>query len=55
MLTSALRTLVDNPFYESFNIIFMRNEKSYQTIFFFSFSIKTLFNWIVNKCFKGTR
>ena len=37
MLTSALKVLVNNPFYESFDIIFMGNEKSCQNIncFFF--------------------
>ena len=28
MLTSALRTLVNNLFYENFDIIFMENEKN---------------------------
>ena len=35
MLTSALRALVKNPFYESFDITFMGNEKIYQNINFF--------------------
>ena len=35
MLTSALRVLVNNSFYESFDTAFMRNEKSYQNINFF--------------------
>ena len=37
MLTSALKVLVNNSFYESFDIIFMGNEKSCQNIncFFF--------------------
>ena len=37
---SALRVLVKNPIKESFDIIFMRNEKNYQNInrfFFFLF------------------
>ena len=39
MLTSALKVLVNNPFYEIFDITFMGNEKSYQNIdcFFFFF------------------
>ena len=40
MLTSALRVLVKNPVKESFDITFMRNEKSCQNINFFSFLIK---------------
>ena len=32
MLTSALRVFINNPFYESFDIIFMRNEKNCQNI-----------------------
>ena len=37
MLTNAFRVLVNNPFQESFDIIFMGNEKEYQNIncFFF--------------------
>ena len=37
MLTNAFRVLVNNPFQESFDIIFMGNEKKYQNIncFFF--------------------
>ena len=56
MLTSALKVLVNNPFYESFDIIFMGNEKSCQNInyFFFSFLIKTFFNWILNQYPKST-
>ena len=51
MLTSILRALVKNPVKESFDITFMENEKSCQNIncFFFSFHIKTFFNWIVNQ------
>ena len=50
MLTSALKVLVNNPFYEIFDITFMGNEKSCQNIdcFFFFFSIKIFFNWILN-------
>ena len=57
MLTSALRTLIKNPVKESFDIIFMENEKSCQNIncFFFFFPIKTFFNWILNQCSKSTR
>ena len=51
---SAFRALVNNPFYESFNIIFMGNEKNCQNINFFSFPIKTFFNWILNQYPKGT-
>ena len=42
MLTNVLKTLINNSFYESFNINFMRNEKSSQNIncFFFFFSHK---------------
>ena len=40
MLTSTLRTLIDNPFYESFDITFMKNEKSCQNINCFFFSHK---------------
>ena len=51
MLTSALRALVKNSVIESFDIIFMGNEKNYQNInCFFSFPIKTFFNWIFNQC-----
>ena len=54
MLTSTLRTLVKNPVKESFDITFMENEKSCQHInCFFSFPIKTFFNWIINQCLKG--
>ena len=37
MLTNAFRVLVNNQFQESFDIIFMGNEKKYQNIncFFF--------------------
>ena len=43
---SVLRTLVKNSIKESFDIIFMRNEKNCQNI--------NCFNWILNKCPKGT-
>ena len=47
MLTSTLRTLVKNLIKENFNIIFIENKKIYQNInYFFSFLIKTLFNWL---------
>ena len=40
-----LKALVKNPVKESFDIIFMRNEKNCQNInCFFSFPIKTFFN-----------
>ena len=53
MLT-ALRTLVKNPVKENFDITFMENEKNCQNInCFFSFPIKTFFNWILNQCPKG--
>ena len=40
-----LKALVKNPVKESFDIIFMRNEKHCQNInCFFSFPIKTFFN-----------
>ena len=57
MLMSTLKVLVKNPFKKSVDITFMRNEKNCQNInyFFFSFSIKTFFNWIVNQCPKSTR
>ena len=49
MLTSALKTLIKNPVKESFDITFMGNEKSVKTLIdFFSFPIKTFFNWILN-------
>ena len=52
---SALKTLVKNLIKESFDIIFMENEKSYQNInCFFSFSIKIFYNWILNQCSKDT-
>ena len=44
MLMSALKALVKNLFQESFNITFMRNEKSCQNINFFSH-----FNKIINE------
>ena len=45
MLTSALKTLVKNLIKKTFDIIFMRNEKSCQNInCFFFFPIKTFFN-----------
>ena len=54
MLTSILRALVKNPVKESFDITFMENEKNCQNInCFFSFPIKTFFNWILNQCPKG--
>ena len=54
---SALRALVKNLVKESFDITFMKNAKSCQNInyFFFSFPIKTFFNWILNKYPKNTR
>ena len=53
---SAFRALVNNPFLENFDIIFMGNEKicNNNNKFFFFF-IKTFFNWIVNQCLKNTR
>ena len=41
ILTSTLRTLINNSLWESFDIIFMRNEKSCQNIYIFSFSNKS--------------
>ena len=49
MLMTTLKTLVKNLVKESFDITFMRNEKSIKTLIdFFSFPIKTFFNWILN-------
>ena len=52
-----ISVLVNNSFQESFKITFMKKKKkkknSYQ--FFFSFLIKTFFNWIVNQYPKDTR
>ena len=43
--------LVKNPFQENFDITLMGNEKAVKTLIaFFSFSIKTLFNQILNQC-----
>ena len=39
-LRVMLTSVVNNPFYESFDIIFMGNEKKYQNIIFFFFSHK---------------
>ena len=36
MLPSAFRTLVNNSFYESFDITYMENEKNCQKFNFFS-------------------
>ena len=56
MLMSALRALVKNLIKESFDTIFMGNEKNCQNInFFFLFPIKTFFNWIFNQCLNITR
>ena len=45
MIISAVGVFVKNLFYESFDIIFMENEKNYQNInHFFCFPIKTFFN-----------
>ena len=57
MLASALRALINNSFYESFDTTFMENEKIVKILitFFFSFPIKTFFKWIINECPKGTR
>ena len=55
ILTSALRTLVNNSFQESFDITFMENEKNCQNInCFFFFFHKFFFNWIINQCPKDT-
>ena len=40
MLTDALKEMVNNPFYESFDTSFIGNEKSYQNIKFFFYSHK---------------
>ena len=37
MLKSAFRALVNNSFYENFDITFIGNEKSYQNINYFFF------------------
>ena len=50
---SALRALVNNPFYDCFDITFMGNEKNYPNINFFFH--KFFFNWIINQYFKDTR
>ena len=56
MLRNALRALVNNLFYESFDTIFMKNEKNCQNInYFFSFPIKISFIWIINEYPNGTR
>ena len=54
---STFRTLVNNLFKKKFDIKFLGNKKSCQSIefFFFPFPIQTFFNWIVNQCSKGTR
>ena len=45
IIISAVGVFVKNLFYESFDIIFMENEKNYQNInHFFCFPIKTFFN-----------
>ena len=49
MLMTTLKTLVKNLVKESFDITFIGNEKSVKTLIdFFSFLIKTFFNWILN-------
>ena len=48
MLTSALSTMVNNLFMESFDTNFMKNEKNYHNINCFFFPIKFCFKWIVN-------
>ena len=59
MLSSAFKVLVNNQFYEIFDITFIEMKKAVKTliVFFFliSFPIKTIFNWIVNQYPKGTR
>ena len=47
---SALRALVNNPFYDCFDITFMGNEKNYQNIncFFFSINFFFLIGLLIN-------
>ena len=50
MLRNALRALVNNLFYESFDTTFMKNEKNCQNInYFFYFFVKFFFKWIINQ------
>ena len=50
MLRNALRALVNNLFYESFDTTFMKNEKNCQNInSFFYFFVKFFFKWIINQ------
>ena len=55
MLTSAFRAIVNNPFEESFDTTFMRNEKNVKTLLFFPiksfFNVKTFFP--INNYFLG--
>ena len=57
MQTSVLRALVNNPFWKSFDIIFMINEKKTVKILMalFSFSIKIIFKLIISQYLKGIR
>ena len=51
MLPSFPWTLINNLFWESFDTIFMKNEKSCQNInYFFFFFHKNFFKWIINQC-----
>ena len=56
MLTDALRTMINNPFKESF---YEKKKKTINvlTIFFISHKsdVKIFFNWILNQCPKDTR
>jgi len=44
MLTNILSVLVNNLFYENFDIIFMENKKIVKILIIFSFFIKIFFN-----------
>ena len=56
-LTSALRSLVENPVKESFYGKKKKIAINILTVFFISHKsdIKTFFNWILNQCLKGIR
>ena len=57
MLTNALRTLVNNPFKESFYGKRKKKTINILTILFIFHKncVKTFLKWIVNQCPKGTR
>ena len=53
-LISVLKTLVKNPVKGSFDITFMGNEISVKILIdFFSFPIKTFFNWILTSVLRA--